>query len=161
MQPLWVKLQGNNQPMSAGREYELTCQVYGAHPSPVITWWKEKTKLKNLAKSVSECRGSTNLFSHPRFQPQSRIIMFCFSSSGQRRAKRPRFGSFVLMKKGLIFASASFYFHASPRHPHDDMSCVIALKDNFSRYDALSVAEWWRRILECSLAFFALMNYEY
>lgn len=52
MSPLWIKLQGTNKPMSAGRIYEISCQVYGANPSPVITWWKGNTKLKNYEKSV-------------------------------------------------------------------------------------------------------------
>lgn len=51
--PLWVKLQGVNKAMSAGLPYEISCQVFGANPSPVITWWLGTVKVKIYEKSVS------------------------------------------------------------------------------------------------------------
>jgi len=50
--PLLVKLDGADKLMSAGRLYEISCRVYGAHPSPVIKWLKGNEKMKNYPKSV-------------------------------------------------------------------------------------------------------------
>ncbi|KAK7592950.1 hypothetical protein V9T40_007702 [Parthenolecanium corni] len=59
LSPLWVKLQGVNKAMSAGRPYEISCQVFGAYPSPVITWWLGTVKVKIYEKSDSNDGNST------------------------------------------------------------------------------------------------------
>lgn len=53
MEPLEVKILGENVPFSAGQEYELPCQTFGSRPSPVITWWKSGKKIQsNIRESV-------------------------------------------------------------------------------------------------------------
>lgn len=52
MRPLWVKMQGDNKALSAGKSYGLVCEVVGSRPQPVITWWKGSTLMRNSSDSV-------------------------------------------------------------------------------------------------------------
>ncbi|CAG4962874.1 unnamed protein product, partial [Parnassius apollo] len=51
--PLSVRIQGGKRPLVAGQSTELTCQVVGARPKPVISWWKGGTKLTTVRDSTS------------------------------------------------------------------------------------------------------------
>ncbi|XP_013178713.1 PREDICTED: nephrin-like isoform X2 [Papilio xuthus] len=51
--PLSVRIQGGKRPLVAGQTSELSCQVVGARPKPVITWWKGGTKLNTVRDTTS------------------------------------------------------------------------------------------------------------
>ncbi|XP_067005669.2 nephrin-like [Anabrus simplex] len=40
LRPLEVRLLGENQPLSAGSQYEVACQSVGSRPPARISWWK-------------------------------------------------------------------------------------------------------------------------
>nr|XP_053632762.1 nephrin-like [Cherax quadricarinatus] len=45
--PLWVRILGDRAPLSAGRPYDLQCQVVGARPPAVVTWRLQNTVLNS------------------------------------------------------------------------------------------------------------------
>lgn len=51
--PLDVKILGSNQPLSAGRRYDLLCQSSGSRPPASITWWKGENRLEKTKETVS------------------------------------------------------------------------------------------------------------
>ncbi|KPJ13813.1 Nephrin [Papilio machaon] len=51
--PLSVRIQGGKRPLVAGQTSELSCQVVGARPKPLITWWKGGTKLNTVRDTTS------------------------------------------------------------------------------------------------------------
>ncbi|XP_036138974.1 nephrin isoform X5 [Monomorium pharaonis] len=53
LKPLWVRIQGENRPLSAGKTYEITCEVVGARPNPTITWSKGNMILRNARETTS------------------------------------------------------------------------------------------------------------
>ncbi|XP_011863326.1 PREDICTED: nephrin-like isoform X6 [Vollenhovia emeryi] len=53
LKPLWVRIQGENRPLSAGKTYEIGCEVVGARPSPTITWSKGNMILRNARETTS------------------------------------------------------------------------------------------------------------
>ncbi|XP_076289470.1 nephrin isoform X2 [Lasioglossum baleicum] len=53
LKPLWVRMQGENRPLSAGTTYEIGCEVVGARPTPKIIWSKGSTTLKNARQTMS------------------------------------------------------------------------------------------------------------
>lgn len=50
-----MRLRGNNKPLSAGKQYELECEVVGSRPEPTITWWKATAQMKNTREVVRVC----------------------------------------------------------------------------------------------------------
>lgn len=50
--PLDVMILGSNQPLSAGRRYDLLCQSSGSRPPATITWWKDTQRLENTKETV-------------------------------------------------------------------------------------------------------------
>lgn len=52
VKPLWVRLQGEERPLSAGTSYEIACEVVGARPTPEIVWTKGNTILRSTSQSV-------------------------------------------------------------------------------------------------------------
>ncbi|RZF48713.1 hypothetical protein LSTR_LSTR011343 [Laodelphax striatellus] len=53
VKPLWVKLLGDNRPLSAEQEQQLSCESVGARPTPLISWWKGSMPLKNTVEETS------------------------------------------------------------------------------------------------------------
>lgn len=45
LRPLAVRLLGNNEVFSVGREYKITCETYGSRPPANITWLLKGTKI--------------------------------------------------------------------------------------------------------------------
>lgn len=52
VKPLWVRIQGEIRPFSAGKTYEIGCEVVGARPEPKITWSKGNLILRNARQTV-------------------------------------------------------------------------------------------------------------
>ena len=52
VKPLWVRLQGENRPLSARATYKIGCEVVGARPTPKITWNKGNSVLQNSRQTV-------------------------------------------------------------------------------------------------------------
>ncbi|XP_076645237.1 neural cell adhesion molecule 2 isoform X3 [Halictus rubicundus] len=53
LKPLWVRMQAENRPFSAGSTYEIGCEVVGAIPTPKIIWSKGSTTLTNARQTMS------------------------------------------------------------------------------------------------------------
>ncbi|XP_070157723.1 nephrin isoform X6 [Polyergus mexicanus] len=58
LKPLWVRIQGENRPLSAGKTYEIGCEVVGARPEPTIAWSKGNTILRNARETRSPPDGN-------------------------------------------------------------------------------------------------------
>ncbi|KAH0810739.1 hypothetical protein GEV33_012052 [Tenebrio molitor] len=50
--PLDVKILGANQPLSAGRRYDLLCQSSGSRPPAILTWRKNGQRLEKAKKTT-------------------------------------------------------------------------------------------------------------
>ncbi|XP_034177818.2 protein turtle homolog A isoform X2 [Osmia lignaria lignaria] len=59
LRPLWVRMQGENRPFSAGTTYEIGCEVVGARPTPTITWSKGSIMLRNARQTMSPDKNVT------------------------------------------------------------------------------------------------------
>ncbi|XP_044744412.1 nephrin-like isoform X1 [Coccinella septempunctata] len=57
--PLDVKILGANQPLSAGRRYDLLCQSSGSRPPASITWWKNGQRLERTKDTTSNDGNTT------------------------------------------------------------------------------------------------------
>nr|XP_015837001.1 PREDICTED: nephrin isoform X2 [Tribolium castaneum] len=57
--PLDVKILGANQPLSAGRRYDLLCQSSGSRPPASITWWRNGQRLEGAKKTTSNDGNTT------------------------------------------------------------------------------------------------------
>ncbi|CAH1399329.1 unnamed protein product [Nezara viridula] len=53
VKPLEVKIQDSNQPLSAGRLYNLPCTSTGSRPPAQLTWWKGDHRLDKTKETVS------------------------------------------------------------------------------------------------------------
>ncbi|XP_032676451.1 nephrin-like isoform X5 [Odontomachus brunneus] len=53
LKPLWVRIQGDIRPFSAGKTYEIGCEVVGARPEPKITWSKGNMILRNARQTAT------------------------------------------------------------------------------------------------------------
>lgn len=51
--PLEVRIIGSNQPLSAGKRYELVCVTSGSRPPATVTWWRNDQRLVDTKESVS------------------------------------------------------------------------------------------------------------
>ncbi|XP_049828933.1 nephrin-like isoform X1 [Schistocerca gregaria] len=53
LRPLWVRLVGENRPLSADNTYQLSCEAVGTRPQPVFSWWKAGVQLRNSRETTS------------------------------------------------------------------------------------------------------------
>ncbi|XP_054284523.1 hemicentin-2-like [Macrosteles quadrilineatus] len=53
LRPLWVRLLGDNVPLSADQSHELRCEVVGARPPPLVSWWKGSIPLRHTKENTS------------------------------------------------------------------------------------------------------------
>lgn len=69
VKPLWVRIQGEIRPLSAGKTYEIGCEVVGAKPNPTIAWCKGSTILRNARQTVrfKIDRGQFNILSRVNY----------------------------------------------------------------------------------------------
>ncbi|XP_069179049.1 cell adhesion molecule 1-like [Procambarus clarkii] len=52
--PLWVRILGDRAPLSAGRPYDLQCQIVGAKPPAAVTWCLQNSVLGGHRDEVSQ-----------------------------------------------------------------------------------------------------------
>ncbi|XP_069178551.1 protein turtle homolog A isoform X1 [Procambarus clarkii] len=52
--PLWVRILGDRAPLSAGRPYDLQCQIVGAKPPAAVTWRLQNSVLGGHRDEVSQ-----------------------------------------------------------------------------------------------------------
>ncbi|CAB3364967.1 Hypothetical predicted protein [Cloeon dipterum] len=57
--PLNVLILGANQPLSAGRRYDLLCQSSGSRPPATITWWRNGQRLTKSKETTSNDGNTT------------------------------------------------------------------------------------------------------
>ncbi|XP_053985137.1 protein turtle-like isoform X1 [Hylaeus anthracinus] len=57
--PLDVKIIGANQPLSAGKSYELMCTTSGSRPAATVTWWRNGQRLEESKKTTSSDGNTT------------------------------------------------------------------------------------------------------
>ncbi|XP_069941760.1 nephrin-like [Cherax quadricarinatus] len=80
--PLWVRILGDRAPLSAGRPYDLQCQVVGARPPAVVTWRLQNTVLNSHTDKTSQENNVTS--SELRWTPSVRDagkILSCLADS--------------------------------------------------------------------------------
>lgn len=123
VKPLWVRIRGENRPFSAGKPYEIVCEVVGARPRPRIIWSKGNTILRNAREMV-------------RFK----IDYWRFNTLSIDRARQhlSREGSrhfcgycftYFLSKEGkrCHFLTVSFVCHQKMRDPTSSFSLFIII----------------------------------
>ncbi|XP_050696805.1 nephrin-like [Eriocheir sinensis] len=52
--PLWVEVLGERRPLSAGRPYDIKCQVIGARPPAIVTWRLDDKRLTSHSEKLTE-----------------------------------------------------------------------------------------------------------
>ena len=73
VRPLWVRMQGENRPFSAGTTYEISCEVVGARPTPKITWSKGSMILRNARQTVRSTEFQVTRHSENNCSEKSRM----------------------------------------------------------------------------------------
>ena len=53
MSPLSVKIIKDTKPVKVGDHRTIGCEVKGARPRPVVTWWMDSVRVNELDKVVS------------------------------------------------------------------------------------------------------------
>lgn len=53
VKPLTVNIEGANQPLSAGKRYDLVCTTSGSRPSALVTWLRDDQELLHSKDTVS------------------------------------------------------------------------------------------------------------
>ena len=53
MSPLSVKIIKDTKPVKVGDHRTIGCEVKGARPRPVVTWWMDSVRVNELNKVVS------------------------------------------------------------------------------------------------------------
>ncbi|XP_014608132.1 PREDICTED: hemicentin-2-like [Polistes canadensis] len=57
--PLEVKIKDANQPLSAGKRYELVCRTSGSRPPATMTWWRNGQRLVDSEETTSSDGNTT------------------------------------------------------------------------------------------------------
>ena len=60
MSPLSVEITNNTKPVKVGDHRTIGCEVKGARPRPVVTWWMDSVRVNQLNTVVSN--GFTFIF---------------------------------------------------------------------------------------------------
>ena len=55
VKPLSVSILSSNQPLSADRKYNISCQAVGSRPPANITWWMDAKALDSNVEKVRKC----------------------------------------------------------------------------------------------------------
>ncbi|KAF5299116.1 hypothetical protein FQR65_LT09474 [Abscondita terminalis] len=74
--PLRAKLWGKQHILSAGNTYEISCEIIGSRPRPIISWWLDNVQLtsaKELSNSVNYTSTSFLTFK-PSIDQHKKII---------------------------------------------------------------------------------------
>ncbi|KAF7397237.1 hypothetical protein HZH68_008459 [Vespula germanica] len=58
--PLEVKIRDANQPLSAGKRYELVCRTSGSRPPAIVTWWRNGQRLVDSKETTSSDGNTTS-----------------------------------------------------------------------------------------------------
>ncbi|KAF5301906.1 hypothetical protein FQA39_LY10561 [Lamprigera yunnana] len=77
-QPLRAKLWGKQHILSAGSTYEISCEIIGSRPRPIISWWLDNIQLtsgKELSNSVNYT--STSFLTFKPSMDQHKKIITC------------------------------------------------------------------------------------
>ena len=53
MSPLSVEIIKDTKPIQVGEHRTIGCEVKGARPRPVVTWWIDSVRVNELDKVVS------------------------------------------------------------------------------------------------------------
>ncbi|XP_049804270.1 neural cell adhesion molecule 2-like [Schistocerca nitens] len=53
LSPLVTQLLGENRPLSAGRQYEVSCQTVGSRPPANVSWWRDTLLLEGARDTTS------------------------------------------------------------------------------------------------------------
>ena len=53
MSPLSVEIIHDTKPVKVGDHRTIGCEVKGARPRPVVTWWMDSVRVNELDKVVS------------------------------------------------------------------------------------------------------------
>ena len=52
VRPLTVSILHRHSQLSTDTQYEITCESWGSHPQPLITWWLDSRELKGAKTEV-------------------------------------------------------------------------------------------------------------
>ncbi|XP_031341618.1 nephrin-like [Photinus pyralis] len=76
LRPLWAKIWGKQRVLSAGNTYEISCEVIGSRPRPLITWWLESVQLVNTRELSNAVNYSSTSFLtfKPSMEQDNQII---------------------------------------------------------------------------------------
>ncbi|KAK6638849.1 hypothetical protein RUM43_007118 [Polyplax serrata] len=77
VKPVLVSILSSNNPLSADRSYELTCQSVGSRPPAKITWWMDNKLLDNYSEEISPDGNITTsiLTFSPRVEDHDRSLI--------------------------------------------------------------------------------------
>lgn len=119
--PLDVKILGANQPLSAGRRYDLLCQSSGSRPPASITWWKNGQRFEKTKETVSFPKNTftflkVNNFNFFKFQ------QLCFNHNSIF-PMRIQFYNFTLLTRKLLIIFEWIIIKIQPQFPRQILIC--------------------------------------